>query len=258
MVKKDTKVLITGSNGFVGKYLKSALIKSGFEVNPLKSFLDFNRYETYENYLDDSLIDSQSIIVLGWETRDRRLNAQLNTMLQTIELLKLCINKSIHIIFISTFNSSINSQSNYCRMKFEVESFLRNSGFTKYNILRPGLLYGDRFETSSKRTNFSFFNIQINFQKPKLFVYQQSLFTFTNNQIIPILNRSQPKLSQVIEELSELRIPLKEKKNYIKIYINSRSFLKILKFLSRINLNLYNLYDAFISVSETSNFEKYQ
>ena len=97
MVKKDTKVSITGSNGFVGKYLKSALIKSGFEVNSLKSILDFNLYETYENYLVDSLIDSQSIIVLGWETRDRRFNAQLNTMLQTIELLKLCTNTAIFL-----------------------------------------------------------------------------------------------------------------------------------------------------------------
>ena len=251
MISNINKISINGSSGFVGKYLKSSLMKNGFNVASLKSVLDFKQTVDYESYLLENLKNTQTIIILGWDTRNRRLDAQIDSMLQTIELIKFCIKESIKIIFVSTYNSSNYSQSNYCRMKFEVESFLRNSGYPNFYILRPGLLYGENMETSSRRTRISFLNFQIKFRNPNIEVFLQSLFDFTINIIIPVLKGQQISSAQIGGEFRNLQIPLIEKSNSLKIYINSNFFLKILKLLSSFSTNFYNLYDSFLSVSET-------
>ncbi len=252
MVNKLSKISISGSGGFVGKYLKTSLMKNGFDVASLNSVLDFKQITDYEGYLHESLKDIKTIIILGWDTKNRRLDAQIDTMLQTIELIKICIKESIQIIFVSTYNSSNYSQSNYCRMKFEVESFLRNSGYPNFHILRPGLLYDENMNTSSRRTQFSFPNVQIKFRNPIIKVSFQSLFDFANNQILPILNGRILDVSEVGGELRNLQIPLKVESKYLVLYINSKFFLKILRGLSPMHLNFFNMYDSFVSVTERS------
>ena len=237
MISDVNKISINGSSGFVGKYLKSSLTKNGFNVASLKSVLDFKQTVDYESYLLETLKNTQTVIILGWDTRNRRLDAQIDSMLQTIELIKFCIKESIKIIFVSTFNSSNYSQSNYCRMKFEVESFLRNSEYPNFYIIRPGLLYDENTI------------IKVSFQ---------SLFDFTNNQIIPILNGRVLDVTEVGGELRHLQIPLKAKSKYVAFYINSNFFLKILRWLSPIHLNFFNMYDSFISVREKSHGVKNQ
>ena len=91
MISDNNKISINGSSGFVGKYLKSSLTKNGFDVASLKSVLDFKQTVDYESYLLESLKNTQTIIILGWDTRNRRLDAQIDSMLQTIELIKFCI-----------------------------------------------------------------------------------------------------------------------------------------------------------------------
>jgi hypothetical protein len=258
MISDVNKISINGSSGFVGKYLKSSLTKNGFNVASLKSVLEFKQTVDYESYLLETLKNTQTVIILGWDTRNRRLDAQIDSMLQTIELIKFCIKESIKIIFVSTFNSSNYSQSNYCRMKFEVESFLRNSEYPNFYIIRPGLLYDENMNTSSRRTHFSFLNLQINFRNPIIKVSFQSLFDFTNNQIIPILNGRVLDVTEVGGELRHLQIPLKAKSKYVAFYINSNFFLKILRWLSPIHLNFFNMYDSFVSVIEKSHGVKNQ
>jgi len=258
MINEINKISISGSSGFVGKYLKSSLMKNGFKVASLKSVLDFEQTFDYESYLLESLKNTQTIIILGWNTRNRRLDAQIDSMLQTIELIKFCMKESIKILFVSTYNSSNYSQSNYCRMKFEVEGFLRNSDYPNFYIIRPGLLYDENMNTSSRRTHFSFLNIQINFRNPVIKVSFQSLFDFTNNQILPILNGRILDVAKVGGELRNLQIPIKSKSKYVAFYINSTFFLKILRWLSPIHLNFFNMYDSFVSVIEKSHGVKNQ
>ena len=80
----------------------------------------------------------------------------------------------------------------------------------------------------------------------------QSLFDFANNQILPILNGRILDVSEVGGELRNLQIPLKVESKYLVLYINSKFFLKILRGLSPMHLNFFNMYDSFVSVTERS------
>jgi hypothetical protein len=106
MISDINKISINGSSGFVGKYLKSSLMKNGFNVASLKSVLDFKQIVDYESYLLESLKNTQTIIILGWDTRNRRLDAQIDSMLQTIALL-LILTRNQKLRFLTWIHSNL-------------------------------------------------------------------------------------------------------------------------------------------------------
>lgn len=136
----NNKVLLTGSNGYLGSHIKRALLKSGFEVITLGRS-DADILWSLESSLVKEISGATTLIHCAWdmkiscESENYRINVE-----GTKNLVNSCISLGVSkIIFISTTSAYEGTQSVYGQTKFEIEKWLEQF---QAIIVRPGLLWG--------------------------------------------------------------------------------------------------------------------
>lgn len=141
------KIAISGSSGYLGKYLSNEFYKYGHDVielkrNDSKTISKF-KYQNFDlNFniqCDLSRIDilihcAYDFSKKKWESiRETNIN-------KSIELINLAKCSGVKkIFFISTQSAFEECQSNYGKAKFEIEKKIQGDGVI---ILRPGLIIG--------------------------------------------------------------------------------------------------------------------
>jgi len=139
MYKK--RVYVTGASGALGSEICIALL-SRIDLEVVALHRDENN-----TYIDDLRLRNQEenkvpkfLIHCGWDTRVRTLDAQSNSMSETLKIAQYCREHEIKMIFISSQSAVLGTQSNYGAMKFAAEKLVaEHDGMS----LRPGLILFD-------------------------------------------------------------------------------------------------------------------
>tara|TARA_B100001113_G_C21080556_1_gene609713 strand:+ start:248 stop:1357 length:1110 start_codon:yes stop_codon:yes gene_type:complete len=132
-------ILITGSNGFIGKNLKSHLI-----LNSKYKIAEYNRADSYAD-LKKKIESSNIIFHLAGENRTKNeLDFDKNNFQLTREISKLISNSSDskHLIFTSTTQAILDNPYGRSKLKAENEilSLCKNNSNLKVSIYRlPGV-----------------------------------------------------------------------------------------------------------------------
>lgn len=149
MKKGKIKILLTGSNSFLGKQVKNKLLKEGYILNCLirkhKSSkgrvnnikFDINDKKTIENTIKDSdYIIHMASITKADDKEIYKVNVGYTKTLVEFSK-KYSIKK---FIYISSSNVSTNFKDNYTISKKKAEIIVKT--LENYIILRPTILYG--------------------------------------------------------------------------------------------------------------------
>lgn len=162
------KILVTGSNGFIGKEL-------------IKNISNFEIITDYQNDIRINLLSTQDImkiepadivIHLAGKTPQKKLDDLdflKNNLLTTINILDYCIKKNIKkLIYVSSYvygipnynpineNHPIHPHNGYTESKYLGESickFISEKSKLKITILRPFNIYGDDMNEGYFLTN---------------------------------------------------------------------------------------------------------
>lgn len=153
------KVLITGSTGFVGRYIVNKLLEEGYEVasavrntkklqrlygNSVKGYkVDFESEESLKEAFKDFRPDFVvHLIGILYEERSKGATFQKVHYLYSKNLYKVAkgfdIKKAVHM---STLGTDRSSPSSYHKTKYWAEQELINSGIN-YTIFRPSIILG--------------------------------------------------------------------------------------------------------------------
>jgi len=155
-------IFLTGGTGFVGSYIVSHLVDSGFDVKILtraqnlsSPLFNHPKIEIVTGDILDKSILEKSIqgckVILNCvgiilETKKQTFQKMhVDAVKNLVDAAKSC--KSIEkIIQISALGTSQKPSSKYFRTKYEGEELIRSSGI-KYTIFRPSLIFGkgDKF-----------------------------------------------------------------------------------------------------------------
>lgn len=152
--------LIAGASGLVGKATVYALLESGIysrvtvlvrKPMPLKHHLlhqvivEWNKLENHHNDLgadDVYCCLGTTIANAGSKEAFKKVDFEY-----PLALAKSCLaNQSRQFILISAMGANPQSTIFYNRVKGEVETAIKNLGFTSVHIVRPSLLLGNRKE----------------------------------------------------------------------------------------------------------------
>lgn len=167
------KVIITGSNGFLGQHLTDFLSKQGLEVIGVSRGENQNRITKQLNYINADLTNEKEIKSLIEEIKPSVIihNAAMSKPdvchnnpkechLQNVEatkyLLKAAAPFDIYFLYVSTDfvfgedgphaeNESFGPLNYYGETKLMSEELVRESGLA-YSIMRPVFIYGPAYE----------------------------------------------------------------------------------------------------------------
>ena len=160
-------ILVTGSSGFVGRWLVNSLKKTGFSVIKFdkeennRSINNWNDLKEIKNI--DAIFHLAAISFIPQATKNPRLTYEINTF-GTLNILELCRLNNAKLIFPSTYvygapkylpideNHPIKPQNTYAKSKFLAEELIKtyNEDYgLKSVILRFFNIYGP-----NQRNNF--------------------------------------------------------------------------------------------------------
>ena len=136
----DKKILITGSNGFICKELKSYLLNKNYKVNTTnridKSYFFFD-LEDQSNF-EINLPKFDILIHLAY-FRDPSYQVEKKYNLNGAKkIFSIAKKYNAKIIYFSSQSADKNSFSNYGKTKYEIEKIAEE--FNAHTI-RPGLIY---------------------------------------------------------------------------------------------------------------------
>ena len=194
-------ILITGSNGFIGKNLKLYLKEKGYSVN------EFNKSKTLKD-LDKSLMNSDIIVHLAGQNRGVKKKFKINNVDLTKKIIKKKFTKKKLIIYAST--TKIFEKSIYGKTKKTSETLLRkNAKLKNYNlsILRLPNIFGKwcKPNYNSVISTFCFNiinqkNININNQKKINFLYIDDLLLIIEKIMLKKNKELFPKITNVYKK----------------------------------------------------------
>lgn len=135
----SNNVLITGSSGFVGKWLTQSLTKKGFSI--IKFDKEENKFINNWNHLKeikeiDFVFHLAAISFVPFATKNPRLAYEINTF-GTLNILELCRLNNAKLIFPSSYiygtpkylpideKHPINPQNTYAKSKFLAEELIK-------------------------------------------------------------------------------------------------------------------------------------
>lgn len=144
------KVLVTGSEGFIGKYVCKELERRGHEVIPFDKKLNPNDDLLYANlrevlYDIDTVIHMASLVGLKY-CMENPLNAVYQNIVATTKLLEAC-KLRIPFVYVSTWAVVGNLENSYditkkCAEDFVI-SYQKRGIIPKVRIIRLGTTYGE-------------------------------------------------------------------------------------------------------------------
>lgn len=231
---------ITGSGGYVGtKLIKKLEVEfENIEVVKLSSrsqLLD----ETINN-----LPEIQKVILLGWDTKNRKINAQLSAAKNNIRLIKECEKREISCLFISTSLASSNSHSNYSYTKALVEQFIELQNLKFIEVTKPGLLV----DSGPKTENFRHLKktplgIELTGCKQKITII--NIEDFFNGVIFPFIKGENNV--QLEGREYDVKIPLQSDAP-IFIKLSGSLIHEFLGKLKNLNNKLYSIWDSYENI----------
>lgn len=146
------KVVITGSNGFIGKYLTELFEKHSYDVIKLqRSIKKKNDNKTFEWKLGDKFpeqaLSSHIFIHCAYDSRSERLKNNFKQNLNYVGLKKILSQlrskTNYELYFLSSQSAQDKTRSYYGRLKYQMEKLIKydnNNGVEI--IIRPGMVYG--------------------------------------------------------------------------------------------------------------------
>ena len=170
------KILITGSTGFVGRYIANELSKKYSLILLVRNFekakkvLNLNENTKLIKFTEDldKLVVKENpdviINLLGILKEDREKNITFEKVHYTFteKLVNGAVKSDIkHFIQMSALGADINSKSRYLKTKAAAEEYVKASGL-HYSIFRPSIIIGreqllfKEFKKFSKITPFFF------------------------------------------------------------------------------------------------------
>ena len=152
-----TQIILAGASGLVGSQVVSLLHGFGFEVHFLtRRILDGIPSGTFQHVADPAewsdriigLMPDVAVSCLGttWEKSGKSKAAFRAVDLDLVLAFAAAAQQAgaRHMISVSSVGASANSMGFYLQTKGQVEDGLRQLGFERLDILRPGLLIGER------------------------------------------------------------------------------------------------------------------
>jgi NADH dehydrogenase len=148
---KSKKIVITGANGFVAKYLRKYLSKKNIELisisrNDFKKFKNESKIisKNYEKVTLLQKIKNSDALIHLVGIGKQSVNVDYNTI--NVELTKNIVNlckkaKIKKIVYTSGLGVSSNSSTGYFISKYHAEKIIINSGLN-YTIFRPSYIVG--------------------------------------------------------------------------------------------------------------------
>lgn len=139
-MKKKT-ILITGTNGFIAKNLIFYLKNKNLNIISTSKYLQnstyvFNFDEAYKSKIHSLKFDI--LIHLAYVKKNSFLEEKKKNYESSKVLFEVSKNNNSKIIYISSQSASIDSLSNYGKIKHSIEELAKNYNCT---IIRPGLVY---------------------------------------------------------------------------------------------------------------------
>lgn len=137
------KILITGTNGFIGRHIKNALEADHQLITPTRHQVDFSKVIQTENWQQllegvDVVINCVGIIV----ERKNQTFSDIHTN-APIALFQTSLNSGVkRMIQISALGADEDAFSPYHVSKFAADNALRELNILSF-ILRPSLVYGE-------------------------------------------------------------------------------------------------------------------
>ncbi len=151
------KILITGSTGFVGRYITNVLIDKYTLVLPVRNFqkaknvLNLNKKAkliSFTENLDEIVINEKPDVIinlLGILKEDRKNNMTYEKVhyVFTQRLVDGALKASSvkHFVQMSALGASISSKSRYFKTKAAAENYIKSVKL-KYSIFRPSIIMG--------------------------------------------------------------------------------------------------------------------
>lgn len=258
-MKKKT-ILITGTNGFLAKNLIIFLKQKNLNVISTSKdqknntfFLNFNKIENNISFLPkfDFLIHL-AYVKKNTFLKEKKINFDSSKIL--FETAK---NNKSKIIYISSQSASINSLSNYGKIKHSIEELAK-----KYNstIIRPGLVYQKKsFDGIFGKIKKIIINYPIiifpsglnkkvylcSIQKLLENIYKEIINNNEMSKFIRIDDREGYSIKDLL-----IKITKKNKKNTILLPLNYLFFFFFLKTLEILRLDINLKSDSLLSLKE--------
>jgi UDP-2-acetamido-2,6-beta-L-arabino-hexul-4-ose reductase len=238
------KVLITGSEGFIGKNLRFFLKTKNLEV------INFNKKSNFKK--EFSKIHSEDTIIhLAGENRGKKFFFHLNNVILTKKICDFLYKKKIkpRIIFISTIHA--NKNNDYGVTKKKAENILKDFRFKSgslVNILRLPNVFGKWSKPNYNSVVATFCYNIIN--KKKIFINPLSkkvnliYIDDVMEQIYRVLQKKSSKLYITVNKVYKIQI-----KNLAKILLNFqklRTTNNISHLKSSFNKKLYSTFLSFL------------
>lgn len=146
------KIVITGSNGFIGMYLTEFFEKHNFEVIKLqRSKKKKNDNKIFEWKLGDKFpkeaLSSHIFIHCAYDSDTERLNHDFKQNLNYIGLQKILsqlrTKTNYEFYFLSSQSAQEKTKSFYGRLKYRMEQLIKYNNHNGIEIvIRPGMVYG--------------------------------------------------------------------------------------------------------------------
>jgi len=148
------KIFITGSYGFIGRYIVHTLKEKHKLILPVRNYKkaikvlgshENIKYLTFSEHLEDLVTKSKPDLIINL-LGILRENKESTFEKVHVEYTKQLVNGALEAGFVkfiqmSALGADINSKSRYAKTKAQAEMFVKNSGL-KYVIFRPSITIG--------------------------------------------------------------------------------------------------------------------
>lgn len=156
-IQKGGVVLVTGGTGFVGRYVTTALVKSGFRVRQLRRSLDSaaDNGRHIESHTGD-ILDARSLseAVLGCDAIVHLVGIIREIPRKGITFERIHTDGTRNVvdaackagigtfIHMSANGADENGKTGYQTSKWQAEEIVRSAGFEHWTIFRPSVIFG--------------------------------------------------------------------------------------------------------------------
>ena len=253
-------ILITGTNGFLAKNLIIFLKKKNFNVISTSKDPKNKKFDLDLNKIQNSILDLPKfdfLIHLAYVKKNTFYEEKKVNYNSAKTLFETAKNNKSKIIYISSQSASINSFSNYGKIKYSIEELAKNYSST---IIRPGLVYKKKsFDGIFGKINKIIINYPIiifpsGLNKKIYLCNIQNLLDNINKEIN--YNNQKSKFIKTDDEVAYslkdllIKIIKDNKKKTILLPLNYIVFFYFLKTLELLKLDINLKSDSLLSLKE--------
>lgn len=171
-------IVILGGTGYIGTFLNNICIEKDYNVKAIGRETDksFNIGEK----VDESIFDGVDIVFyLAWEFNTLLKNYREANINSYMEVVNICKKKSIKIYFFSTIYSSLESKSQYNRVKAECENL---SIINNFPVIRLGAVIINGLDSKGNSFYDKIYKFVLRYKIFPLILPNKKVFKITSQQ----------------------------------------------------------------------------